>query len=96
MQAQKLDYALVALLGTGRDPRTDHPVYLTDPIRVDVEFRRHPTNADRRAVARLGGLCRAERADRLTIVAPALSLGPLTDLPSVAKLHLAPASGGAP
>lgn len=93
MQAQKLDYALVALLGTGRDPRTDHPVYLTDSIRVDVEFDHHPTSADRQAVALLGGTCRAERADRLMIVAPALVMGPLTDLPSVVKLRFSGVRG---
>lgn len=87
MQAQKLDYALLSLLGTGRDPRTDHHVYLTDPISVDVEFRVQPTDADRSAVTRLGGTCRSEAAATLRVVAPALSMGPLTDLPSVAKLH---------
>jgi hypothetical protein len=87
MQAQKLDHALVTVLAAGRDPRTDHPIYLTDAIRVEVEFQDRPTEADRQAVARLGGVCRAERADRLTIVAPALSMGALTELPSVAKLH---------
>ena len=88
MQAQKLDYALLALLGTGRDPRTDHPIYLTDSISVDVEFRQHPTEADRRAVAALGGVCRSERADVLTIIAPALSMTVLTDLPTFAKVAL--------
>lgn len=87
MQAQKLDYALLALLGTGRDPRTDHPIYLTDPISVKVTFQGLPTDADRQAVKRLGGTCGAERADTLSIVAPALSMGALTDLPTVAKLH---------
>lgn len=87
MQAQKLDHALVTVLAAGRDPRTDHPIYLTDAIRVEVEFQGHPTVADRLAVARLGGVCRAERADRLTVVAPALSMGPLSELPRVAKLH---------
>jgi hypothetical protein len=70
MQAQKLDYALLSLLGT-----------------VDIEFRTRPTDADRRAVARLGGVCRANDAATLTITAPALSMAPLTDLPTVAKLH---------
>jgi hypothetical protein len=92
MQAQKLDYALLALLGTSRDPRTDRPLYLTDAISVDVEFKGGPTEDDRLAVARLGGACRAERADMLTIVAPALSMAPLTDLPRVAKVHF----GGRP
>ena len=93
MQAQKLDNALLSLLGTGRDPRTDHRVYLTDPISVEVEFRGLPTDADRQAVARVGGTCRAESAATLTVVAPALSMGPLTDLPTVAKLHYGGGSG---
>ena len=93
MQAQKLDYALLALLGTGRDPHTDHPICLADPISVDVEFSGHPTDADRQAVARLRGACGAEHADTLTITAPALSMGPLTDLPTVTKLHYGGARG---
>lgn len=87
MQAQKLDYALLSLLGTSRDPRTDHPVYLTDSIAIDVQFRGRPTDADRQAVKRLGGTCRAEQADSMTIVAPALSLPSLTDMPTVAKVR---------
>jgi hypothetical protein len=93
MQAQKLDHALLSVLAVGRDPRTDHPIYLTDSIRVDVEFRAQPTEADRLAIARLGGVCRDERADRLTVIAPALSVAPLTDLPTVAKLHFGGARG---
>jgi hypothetical protein len=94
MQAQKLDYALLALLGTGRDPRTDHPIYPTDAISVDVEFQGTPTEADRQAVARLGGTCRAERADTLTIIAPALSMVSLSDLPTVARVHYGGSRGG--
>jgi hypothetical protein len=87
MQAQKLDHALVSLLGTGRDPRTDHPIALTDPIRVTVDFHGQPTEADRQVVARLGGVCRLERAASLVIVAPALSVVPLTELATVTKVH---------
>lgn len=94
MQAQKLDYALLALLGTGRDPRTDHPIYPTDAISVDVEFRGQPTEADRQAVARLGGSCRAESAVTLTVIAPALSMASLSDLPSVTRVHFGGSRGG--
>jgi hypothetical protein len=97
MQAQKLDNALLSLLGTGRDPRTDHPLFLTDRIAVDVEFRGQPSDADRQLVARLGGTFRAEpmaRGETATIVAVALAVPSLTELPNVAKLHYGGARGG--
>ena len=87
MQAQKLDYALLALLGTGRDPQTDRPVYLTDAINVEITFDHQPTDADRQAVTRLGGTCRAGEEDSLLAIMPALSMVSLSNLPTVAKLH---------
>lgn len=87
MQAHKLDHALLSLLATSRDPRTDHPLYLTDTINVMVEFRGHPTDADRQAVKRLGGIFRNEQHDTMTIAARPLAVPSLSELPTVAKLH---------